>query len=141
MPDSVLLDTSVVVAMERGQLPLTTFAGLEVFICGATVAEWLMGAPVKDAGKQARFQKFWQAVVSHIPTVALTNGICEDAGLRLAAARAKGKTITLGDGLHAAASEWHKYVVATLDLNDFEDLGAKAYNPLKSKYPPRQAAS
>ena len=54
-----------------------------------------------------------------------------DLGNWVAAARRAGKTVPLGDGLHAAVAELEDLTVATVDLDHFKVLGVRAVNPLK----------
>jgi predicted nucleic acid-binding protein len=49
----------------------------------------------------------------------------------MANARRAGKTVPLGDGLHAAVAELEDLTVATVDLNHYNALGVRALNPLK----------
>lgn len=106
--------------------------GHEILICDAGVTEYLCGEPVKDKGKQARFHAFWESFVSKIPSVPLDREICERAGRLLAQARKKGRTVPVGDGLHAAVAELEGLIVATLDTAHFKDLGVAAFNPIKN---------
>ena len=45
--------------------------------------------------------------------------------------RRAGKTVSLGDGFHAAVAELEDLTVAAADLEQFETLGARALDPLK----------
>jgi predicted nucleic acid-binding protein len=49
----------------------------------------------------------------------------------LAEARRAGKTVPLGDGLHAAVADLEDLTVATMDVDHFKALGVRAVNPLK----------
>jgi hypothetical protein len=49
--------------------------------------------------------------------LALDHQICEKAGELLAEARRAGKTVPLGDGLHAAVAELEDLTVATIDVD------------------------
>jgi len=49
----------------------------------------------------------------------------------MADARRAGKTVPMGDGLHAAVAELEDLNVATVDVAHFKALGARALNPLK----------
>ena len=105
----ILLDTSLLVEGERRNFDLGKWvvgARHEVFICDATVAEYIAGKPLKDAGKEQRWQNYWDSFVSLLESVPLDHQVCERAGELLAAARRAGKTVPLGDGLHAAWPTW-----------------------------------
>jgi predicted nucleic acid-binding protein len=103
----------------------------EVFICDATVAEYLAGKPLKDAGKEQRWKIYWESFVSLLESVPLDHQVCEKAGELLADARRRGKTMPLGDGFHAAVAALEDLTVATVDVDHFKALGVRAVNPLK----------
>ena len=130
----ILLDTSLLVEGERRNFDLGKWviAGRhEVFICDATVAEYIAGKPLKDAGKEQRWQNYWDSFVSLIESVPLDHQICIKAGELLAEARRVGMTVPLGDGLHAAVAELEDLTVATVDLDHYKALNVRAVNPLK----------
>jgi predicted nucleic acid-binding protein len=130
----ILIDTSLLVEGERRKFDLGKWvvAGShEVLICDATIAEYIAGKPVKDAGKEQRWQNYWDSFVSRLDSVPLDHQICRRAGEMLAAARRAGKTVSLGDGFHAAVAELEDLTVATADLEHFKALGVRAVNPLK----------
>lgn len=130
----ILLDTSLLVEGERRNFDLGKWvvaARHEVFICDATVAEYLAGRPLKDPGREQRWQNYWDSFVSLLESVPLDHQVCERAGELLADARRAGKTVPLGDGLHASVAELEDMTVATVDLNHFKALGVRAVNPLK----------
>lgn len=130
----ILLDTSLLVEGERRNFDLGKWvvaARHEVFICDATVAEYLAGRPLKDPGREQRWQNYWDSFVSLLESVPLDHQVCERAGELLADARRAGKTVPLGDGLHASVAELEDMTVATVDLDHFKALGVRAVNPLK----------
>ena len=130
----ILLDTSLLVEGERRNFDLGKWVAAarhEVFICDVTVAEYIAGRPLKDAGKEQRWQNFWDSFVSLLESVPLDHQVCEKAGELLAAARRAGKTVPLGDGLHAAVADLEDLTVAAVDVDHFKALGVRAVNPLK----------
>ncbi len=130
----ILIDTSLLVEGERRNFDLGKWvvaARHEVFICDATVAEYIAGKPLADTGKEQRWQKYWDSFVSQLESVALDHQICKKAGELLAGARYAGKTVPLGDGLHAAVAELEDLTVATVDVDHFKALGVPTVNPLK----------
>ena len=130
----ILIDTSLLVEGERCHFDLGEWVvagGHEVFICDATVAEYIAGKPLKDAGKEQRWQNYWNSFVSLLASVPLDHQVCEKAGELLAEARRLGKTVPLGDGLHAAVADLEDLTVATVDVDHFKALGVRAINPLK----------
>jgi len=130
----ILIDTSLLVEGERRNFDLGQWVAAarhEVFICDATVAEYIAGKPLSDSGKQQRWQNYWDSFVSLLESVPLDHQVCEKAGELMAGARHAGKTVPLGDGLHAAVAELEDLTVATVDLDHFKALGVRAVNPLK----------
>jgi predicted nucleic acid-binding protein len=130
----ILLDTSLLVEGERRNFDLGKWVATarhEVFICDATVAEYIAGKPLKDAGKEQRWQNYWDSFVSLLDSVPLDHQVCVKAGELLADARRAGKTVPLGDGLHAAVADLEDLTVATVDVGHFKALGVRAVNPLK----------
>jgi hypothetical protein len=130
----ILLDTSLLVEGERRKFDLGQWvvtARHEVFICDATIAEYIAGRPLKDAGKEQRWQNYWDSFVSLLESVPLDHQVCEKAGELLAEVRRAGKTVPLGDGLHAAVADLEDLTVATVDVDHFKALGVRVVNPLK----------
>jgi predicted nucleic acid-binding protein len=130
----ILLDTSLLVEGERRNFDLGDWvvaARHEVFICDATVAEYIPGKPLKDPGKEQRWQNYWDSFVSRWDSVPLDHQVCERAGELLADARRAGKTVPLGDGLHAAVADLEDLTVVTVDVDPFKALGVRAVNPLR----------
>ncbi len=130
----VLPDTSLLVEGERRNFDLGKWviaARHEVFICDATVTEYIAGKPLRDAGKERRWQNYWDSFVSQLDSVPLDHQVCERAGELLADARRAGKTVPLGDGLHAAVADLEDLTVALVDVDHFKALGVRAINPLK----------
>ncbi len=130
----ILLDTSLLVEGERRNFDLGKWVVAsrhEIFICDATITEYIAGKPLKDAGKEQRWQHYWDSFVSQLDSIPLDHQVCAKAGDLLAEARRAGKTVPLGDGLHAAVAELEDLTVATLDVDHFKALGIRALNPLK----------
>jgi len=130
-----LLDTSILVEAERQRFDLGGWLrnAEEVHICDATVAEYLAGQPLKDEGKRKRWREFWTSL--NLPSKPLNRQVCEQAGALLVVARSKGRTVSLGDGLHAAVAEIHGLEVLTTDVDDFLAMGVQARNPLLENPP------
>ncbi len=129
----VLIDTTLLIEAERARFDLARWAEEmeEICICDAGVAEFLAGEPIKDHGKLRRFHTFWESVVSVLPSVEITREICQQAGRMIAAARSRGYTVNLGDGLQAAAAKSQGLTVATIDTDHFKHLGAPCFNPIR----------
>lgn len=131
-----LLDTSILVEAERQSFDLGAWLkdAKEVHICDATAAEYLAGQPVKDEGKRKRWREFWDSL--NIPSKPLTREVCEQAGALIFLARTKGRTVPLGDGLHAAVADLEGFEVLAVDTQHFKDMGVKVRNPM-SEHPAR----
>jgi hypothetical protein len=130
----ILIDTSLLVEGERRNFDLGKWVATarhEVFICDATIAEYIAGKPLKDAGKEQRWQNYWDSFVSLLESVPLDHQVCERAGELLAEARRAGTTVPLGDGLHAAVADLEDLTVATVDVAHYKVLGVRAVNPLR----------
>jgi predicted nucleic acid-binding protein len=130
----ILIDTALLVEGERRNFDLGEWVAAarhEVFICDATVAEYIAGKPLKDAGKEQRWQNYWESFVSLLESVPLDHQVCEKAGELLADARRRGKTVPLGDGFQAAVAALEDLTVVTVDVDHFKALGVRAVNPLK----------
>lgn len=128
-----LLDTSILIEAERQSFDLQQWAQdhqASIAICDATVAEYLAGEPIKDAGKRKRFREFWETFVSRLPSFPLERDVCERAGALLHLSRTKQRTVPLGDALHGAVAELNGLTVLTKDVDHFKDLGIAAINPL-----------
>ena len=125
-----LVDTFILIEAERQNFDLGRWLqnAEEVHICDATVTEYLAGQPLKDEGKRKRWREFWTSL--DLPSKPLTRQVCEQAAALLVLARSKGRTVPLGDGLHAAVAELHGLEVLT-DVDDFSAMGVKARNPLR----------
>jgi predicted nucleic acid-binding protein len=129
----LLIDTSVLIEWERGRfdLPAWLVARNEPpVICDATRIEFLAGEPLKDEGKRLRFRRFVSTVLDRLPSLPLTPEACRLSAARLVIARAKGKTVPLGDALHAGAADAHGATVVTIDRDHFTNMGLVPVNPL-----------
>ncbi len=129
----VLIDTTLLVEAERTRFDLASWgAGVEeICICDAGIAEFLAGEPAKDPDKLRRFHLFWERIVSALPSLEMTREICQEAGRMIAAARARGYTVNLGDGFQGAAARSQALTVATIDTDHFEHLGVPCFNPMR----------
>jgi predicted nucleic acid-binding protein len=130
-----LIDTSILIEAERRRFDLGGWLqdAEEVHICDATVTEYLAGQPLNDEGKRKRWREFWESL--DLPSKPLTRPVCERAGALLFLARSKGKTVPLGDGLHAAVAEPQGMEVLAFDVDHFSAMGVRARNPLLENPP------
>ncbi|MBU6410527.1 MAG: type II toxin-antitoxin system VapC family toxin [Verrucomicrobia bacterium] len=134
-----LIDTSLLVHAERENFALDLWLAPddEIFICGATVAEFMAGQPLNDEGKRKRWREFWESL--DLPVKSLNARVCRQAGALILLARSRGKTVPLGDGFHAAVAELDGLRVLTTDKQHFADMGVATLNPLSE--PPRPPAA
>jgi predicted nucleic acid-binding protein len=130
----VLLDSTLLVEGEHRRFDLGKWARdfqHETLIYDAGVVEYLAGRPVGDPNKVARWFGYWNTFIALVPSVPLDRPICEKAGELLADARSRGKTVPLGDGLHAAVAALENLAIASIDLDHFRDLQMRVFNPLE----------
>ena len=83
----ILLDTSLLVEAERRNFDLGKWVAAarhEVFICDATVAEYIAGKPLKDTGKEQRWQNYWDSFASQLDSVPLDHQICVNGAMMAA---------------------------------------------------------
>ena len=128
----LLIDTSVLVEWERGRLDLPAWLlarNEPPVICDATRTEFLAGQPLTDAGKRLRFDRFVSDVLNRLPSLPLSREVCDKAAARLVLARSKGRTVPLGDALHAGAADHAGATVVSMDTEHFRDMGLDAVNP------------
>jgi len=130
-----LVDTSILIEAERRRFDLGSWLheAEEVHICDVTVTEYLAGQPLKDESKRKRWREFWQSF--DLPSKPLIRPVCELAGSLLFLARSKGKTVPLGDALHAAVPALQGLEVLAVDADHFAAMGVKARNPLVENPP------
>ena len=130
-----LIDTSILIEAERQRFDLGGWleGADEVHICDATVTEYLAGRPLRDESKRKRWREFWASL--DLPSQPLTRLVCERAGELLFLARSQGKTVPLGDGLHAAVADLLGLEVLAADVAHFSAMGVKARNPLVERPP------
>lgn len=132
----LLLDTSVLVESEREQFDLRawlTEIDEPVYVCDATRVEFLAGEPLKDAGKRLRFRRFVERTLSLFPCLPLSADACVQAAARIVVARSRGRTVPLGDALHAGVADAFGLEVVTIDTQHFADMGLSSVNPLKQR--------
>ena len=128
----LLIDTSVQIEWERGRfdLPAWLVARNEPpVICDATRIEFLAGEPIKDESKRQRFRRFVVTVLDRLPSLPLSSEVCQLAAARLVIARAGGKTVPLGDALHAGVADANGATIVTIDVGHFKDMGLNVINP------------
>ncbi len=119
------LDTSVLIAAERNQPGLAEWLATlgELHVCPVALAEWCFGAAaVKDAGKRARAEKFYQAFLRRLPVPALTEADALAYGAAVGELARHGQTVDLADGLIALHARARGWAVVTLNPAHFEPV-------------------
>ena len=136
-----LLDTSILIEAEKKQFDLAEWVLAKratIWLCDTTITEFLVGRPCKDSRRQSNFDEFFTKTVARYARLPVTGEDFIAAGQALNAARCRGWTLPLGDGLHAAVAKAYHLTVLTKDSEHFKQLGANPINPLL-EHPPRHA--
>jgi predicted nucleic acid-binding protein len=123
----VLIDSSVLIAAERGQLDLpprlAQHADDEVGIAAITASELLHGVHrLAGAVRRARGQAFVEQVLAGAPVVAFDLDVARVHAMLSAELRAKGSVIGAHDLMIAATAVHLGAAVATRDLRSFPKI-------------------
>lgn len=117
-----VIDSSVLIAAERGLLDLSAIAGAdsdEVAIASITASELLHGVHrLKGAGR-ARAERFVERVFDLVPIVPFDLPIARVHAALSAELGARGTPVGAHDLMIAATAIWLEYDVATRDLRGF----------------------
>jgi tRNA(fMet)-specific endonuclease VapC len=114
-----LIDTSVIVAAERGAIDLALMKGRadeEVAISAVTAAELLHGVERLRGARRARAERFVDALLDRIPVVPFDLPIARVHAMLSADLAERGISIGAHDLLIAVALD---FAVATLDMKSF----------------------
>lgn len=118
-----LIDTSVLIAAERGQIDLAAVAGDEMettAIAAISASELLHGVyRLPHAVTRTRVQQFVESLLSAITIVPFDLDIARVHARLGAELAGKGATIGAHDLMIAATAAWLDYRVATRDLRSF----------------------
>ncbi len=122
-----LVDTSLFVAAERGQLELHSFAeryaDTGLFLAAITVSELLHGVHRLRASKRRlRAESFVETILTRVPVLAF-DVVCARAHARLGADLARrGITIGAHDLMITATAVVHGLTILTSDRRSFEKV-------------------
>jgi tRNA(fMet)-specific endonuclease VapC len=116
----ILIDTSVIVAAERGgQLPNVEFDD-EVGISSITASELLLGTHKGSAGTRARRTAYVEEVLEQLPVVAFGLVEARVHAAVTASMQTMGLTTATADMQIAATALARNWSLATLNRRDFE---------------------
>jgi tRNA(fMet)-specific endonuclease VapC len=120
----LILDTTVLVAGERGQLPLDDLIGDEddVAIAAITVAELLVGVEPADAVHRSRRRALVDSVVATLPVEDYDLDVARSHAQLLAHAQRSGRRRGAHDLVIAATALARNRIVVTADRTGFGDL-------------------
>ena len=126
MARRVILDTGVLIAIERGRLDVDTVLGLDdAAIAAITAMELLVGVERADtAHRQARAVRV-EAILSTLPVEPYTVGIARVHGRLAVAAMAKGRPRSANDMMIAATAARNALPLYTAHPGDFR--GAEVF--------------
>jgi tRNA(fMet)-specific endonuclease VapC len=119
-----LIDTSVLIAAERGQLDPERVSdepdAEEIAIAAITASELLHGLHrLKPSLKRARAERFVEAVLGAFPVIAFDLSVARIHAQLEAHLAASGASIGAADLQIAATAVWLDYRIATRDLRSF----------------------
>lgn len=124
-----LLDTSIFVALERGQLDSASLAdgGEPVAMAAISASELLHGVHrLKGAVARTRAERFVERILASVPIVPFDLAVARVHARLDAELAAAGTAVGDADLMIAATAVWLDYRVATRDLRSFpriKDLG------------------
>ena len=118
MARRVILDTCVLIAIERGRLDVDTVLGLDdAAIAAITAMEFLVGVERADtAHRQARAVRV-EAILSSLPVEPYNVGIARVHARLTAAAMAKGRPRSANDMMIAATAAATSRILLTTDAS------------------------
>lgn len=119
-----LIDTSVIVAAERGLLDLEAIQSVpagheEVAVSAVTAAELLHGVERLRGARRVRAERFVNTLLDRIPVIAFDLPIARVHAMLSADLAERGSAIGAHDLLIAATAMTRDYTVATRDMRSF----------------------
>jgi tRNA(fMet)-specific endonuclease VapC len=122
--DRLILDTTVIVASERGRLSLDKLIGDDddVAIAAITAAELLVGVELADAGRRPHRQALVEAVLGGIPIEDYDLEVARSHATLLAHARRSGRLRGAHALVIAATALARERIVLTTDQSGFSEL-------------------
>ena len=122
-----LIDTSVLIALQRGQIDPNTLGKTDdeepVAIAAITASELLHGVHrLTGAVARTRAERFVEQILSSVPVIAFDLDIARVHARLDAELSTAGRTIGDADLMIAATAVWLDYRVATRDLRSFPKI-------------------
>ena len=122
-----LIDTSVLIAMQRGQINLDLLRNEDddqpVAIAAITASELLHGLHrIASAVVRTRAERFVEYILSSMPVIAFDLDVARVHARLDAELSAKGTSVGDADLMIAATAVWLDYRVATRDLRSFPKI-------------------
>ena len=123
----IVVDTSVLIAAERGRLDLAAVTGVkpstEICMAAITASELLHGVHrLQGAVARARVQAAVNLVLSNVPVVPFDLEVARLHAMLSAELRAKGTAVGAHDLMIAATAVYLDAPVATRDLRSFPKI-------------------
>ena len=130
--DRLILDTTVVVAGERGRLRLDDLIGDEddVAVAAITVAELLVGVELADGANQSRRRALVDSILATIPVEDYDLDVARSHALLLAHIHRSGRRRGAHDLVIAATALARSRIVVTADRGGFGDLPGVVVRPV-----------
>jgi tRNA(fMet)-specific endonuclease VapC len=127
----VILDTSVLVAVERGTSALEDLLGDEdePAIAAVSVAELVVGVGLADAARQAPRAAFLEALLDAAVVEPYDLDVARAHGLLLVHTRRAGRARGAHDLIIAATARARRRALITADRRGFEDLPGVVLRP------------
>lgn len=124
MGRSLILDTNVLIAYERGSIDRTAFRNDELSIAAVTLAEYRVGIEMADTVERAATRARWlDVVLSEVDVLEYTRGTADHHARLLAHVRRTGQPRGAHDLIIAAhALETDRIVVSRDAKARFDDL-------------------
>lgn len=120
-----LIDTSVLIAIERGQLDPLRLTGDDepVAIAAITASELLRGVHrLNSAVSRTRAERFVEGLLAELPVIAFDLDVARVHARLDAEASAAGASLGDADLMIAATAVWLDYRVATRDVRSFPKI-------------------
>lgn len=117
-----LIDTSVFIAIERGQLALDAVMAREgvMAISTVTASELLHGVERATPLRREKRERFVQWVVTYLPTLPLSLATARIHAKLTAQLASQGMPIGVADSWIAASALEHGHGIATRNLREFQ---------------------
>lgn len=130
--ERLIFDTSVLISLEREQVPNTSLAAPvdDVAIAAISAAEILEGVENSSGRRRAARERFIEGMLSSFQVLPYDLTVARTHAVLSAAARRAGGQRQVHDLMIAATASTHSRTVITLDKRGFSDLpGVRVRTP------------